>query len=484
MPYRREVDGLRAVAVVPVILWHAGFGYPSGGFIGVDIFFVISGFLITSILADEMASGRYSILRFYECRARRVLPALFFVIIVSYLFAWRWMQPGAFLDYSRSIGAATFFVSNIHFWQSTDYFAVADAQLPLLHTWSLAVEEQFYLVFPLVLWAAWRLAPGHVMPILAVAALASLGLSEWGWRNAQEANFVLAPTRAWELLAGACAALYCQRQTGQPPYSQIHSAIGLAMMLAPFFIYDETVPFPSVYALLPVVGATLMLVFGRQGTLAASVLSLPIFVGISTISYSAHLWHQPLFALARIRLLEPPSMMVMAGLSLGSLALAMMSWRFVEQPLRRKAGPTALSTPRFVGLMVAVALCLGGASLCGDSHAADIAAAMRLNGQSVLQVTGAGCPIDPLAMPRKCLRLAEFFKSKLAGNGITEIWLANRFYPPELTGPAMQDVLSFWETKGIKLSLFSPIPEFPDMRDRLIKSVWLGSKDPLPVTRP
>ena len=554
MKYRREVDGLRAVAVVPVILWHAGFALPTGGFAGVDVFFVISGFLITTILGDELAQGRYSILRFYERRARRILPALFLVIAVSYFFAWRWMQPAAFVGYSQSIAAATFFYSNIYFWQATDYFAVADGQLPLLHTWSLAVEEQFYLVFPLVLWALWRLVPRYIPLILIGAALASLALSEWGWRAASEANFFLAPTRAWELLAGASAAFFCQRRVAIPPKSQIMSALGLMMVLASFFIYDERTPFPSIYTLLPVAGTVMMLVFARQGTFAATLLSWPLFVGIGKISYSAYLWHQPIFALARIRLPEPPSMAMMAGLSLASLVLAALTWWFVEQPMRLSRGPGAFSIRRFSTMMGLTALVLAatavfgvvqngasfrfapdvnkmttrlsdeaarrdvaiGAGKCdfntkkvnlsldtfmknwscqprmtaqgvasdvaiyGDSHAADIAAAMRLNGQNVLQVTGAGCPLDPAEMLRKCRRLADFFKSKLGASGIREIWLANRFYPPELTRQSLERVVNFWATDGITLRLFSPMPEFADMRDKLIKSAWLQQDIPMP----
>ena len=141
LQYRREIDGLRAVAVLPVIFWHAGFEAISGGFIGVDIFFVISGFLIATILYEEVSTGRYSILRFYERRARRILPALFLVMAASIPFAWAWMQPEALIGFSESIAAATFFVSNIYFWLTSSYFAIVNEQLPLLHTWSLAVEE-------------------------------------------------------------------------------------------------------------------------------------------------------------------------------------------------------------------------------------------------------------------------------------------------------------------------------------------------------
>ena len=211
MRYRSEIDGLRALAVVPVVLFHAGVPLVGGGFVGVDVFFVISGYLITSILIEELDTGTFSIRRFYERRARRILPALFLVMAASVPFAWAWMQPDALIGFSESIAAATFFVSNIYFWQTSSYFAIVNEQLPLLHTWSLAVEEQFYLVFPLVLWALWKLSPRHLLSALILLALISLAYSEWRWRGASEANFYLAPSRAWELLAGAAAGIHCHR---------------------------------------------------------------------------------------------------------------------------------------------------------------------------------------------------------------------------------------------------------------------------------
>ena len=256
--YRTEVDGMRAVAVVPVVLWHAGFSAVPGGFVGVDVFFVISGFLIAGILYAEITDGRFSILRFYERRARRILPALFLVIAATYPFAWAWMLPGAFADYSRSILAATFFVSNIFFWVTSNYFGPGDGEMPLVHTWSLSVEEQFYIVFPILLFFLWRLAPRRVLPALVAAGLVSLGLSEWLADRASEANFFLAPTRAFELLAGAVAAIWCHGHPSAPVTAkgQALSAAGLAMMLAAIFLYSSATPIPSVYALLPVMRLT------------------------------------------------------------------------------------------------------------------------------------------------------------------------------------------------------------------------------------
>jgi peptidoglycan/LPS O-acetylase OafA/YrhL len=557
LQYRREIDGLRAVAVLPVIFWHAGFEAISGGFIGVDIFFVISGFLIATILYEEVSTGRYSILRFYERRARRILPALFLVMAASIPFAWAWMQPEALIGFSESIAAATFFVSNIYFWLTSSYFAIVNEQLPLLHTWSLAVEEQFYLVFPLLLWALWKLSPRHLMSALILLALISLAYSEWRWRGASEANFYLAPSRAWELLAGAAAGIHCHRHgvgSGNAWLNQTLSALGLAMMLLSFFVYDRFTPFPSLYALLPVIGAVLTLVFARTGTYTASFLSARPMVGIGMISYSAYLWHQPIFAFARIRLLYPPPSALMLALIVLSLALAALSWRYVERPFRQRRDHAAISTTRLWQFVATGALAFAALSaigpltngarfrfspevnaltdqfatvfderikvarvgycelntkivpieadafekswackplpggpladshvaIFGDSHSSDIAMAMRLNGQDVTHVAGAGCAVSPDLMLGKCRRLADFLKEQIALGGITDLWLVERYETRELRPKDIQSLIDYWQIPGVKVSVFAPMPEFPEMKDWLIKSVWLGRHDALP----
>jgi hypothetical protein len=182
--YRPEVDGLRAIAVLPVILFHAGAPWFGGGYVGVDVFFVISGYLITSILVEDLERGRFSLARFYERRARRILPALFFVLACTSVAAWVLMVPSQFEEYARALVAVVFFVSNIHFWRVEDYFAPAAEQNPLLHTWSLAVEEQCYIFFPLLLLLLWRLRGRKALQAIVVLTLASLLLSEWGRRHA------------------------------------------------------------------------------------------------------------------------------------------------------------------------------------------------------------------------------------------------------------------------------------------------------------
>ena len=347
MQYRKEIDGLRALAVIPVILFHAGFEGVSGGFIGVDIFFVISGYLITSILLKELESGSFTLLGFYERRIRRILPALFFVLLVCLPFAWMWLLPHELKDFGKSIIAVVVFASNILFWRESDYFAADAEMIPLLHTWSLAVEEQYYVFFPVLLMLLWPLGKQKLVAVVTVIGLVSLGFTEFAWRNFPEANFFLIITRAWELMMGGLVAFYhyyqnpgYQTPKGKKPFqgmvAQVASATGLLLILYAIFFFDRNTPFPSLYALIPTMGAALIILFATPKTWVNKLLSLKLMVGIGLISYSAYLWHQPLFVFARFRSLEEPNMWVFGGLSLVTFLLAFLSWRFVEKPFRNK----------------------------------------------------------------------------------------------------------------------------------------------------
>lgn len=337
MQYRPEIDGLRAVAVLPVILFHGGFDIFSGGFVGVDVFFVISGYLITTLLIEDIEQGKFSLLSFYERRARRILPALFFVMLCCLPFAWLWMMPEDLRDFAQSVLAVSVFASNFLFWRETNYFTVNAEEKPLLHTWSLAVEEQYYIVFPILLVLLWRFGRSPAFWVIFLIAVISLALSEWGWRNKPSANFYLAPTRAWELFAGSLAAFIVTKH-GIRGNNWLALA-GLGAIGFSIFAFDHTTPFPSIYTLVPVLGVVLLILFATGETIAARILSTRVLVGIGLVSYSAYLWHQPLFAFARIRSFFEPGLALMSGLAVLSIILAAVTWKLVEQPFRGKNAP-------------------------------------------------------------------------------------------------------------------------------------------------
>ena len=381
MKYRAEIDGLRALAVVPVILFHAGFQLFSGGFVGVDVFFVISGYLITTILIEDIETKRFSILNFYERRARRILPALFFITLLCIPFAWMWMLPSQMKDFSQSLVAVSLFASNILFWLESGYFEADAEEKPLLHTWSLAVEEQYYVFFPIFLIFAWRFGKNRVFWVIVVMAAISLALSEWGWRNRATANFYLAPMRAWELLAGSISAFIVQRIGVQK--NNALASLGLAAIIFSIFAYDESTPFPSVYALVPVLGVVLLVLYADKETLAAKLLGTRVFVGVGLISYSAYLWHQPLFAFARIRLSEHPSELLMLSLSFISITLAYLSWRYVEKPFRDSEflGASKVFAFSIIGLSGFIAIGVAGVYTEGHQYRYD-------NNERSIWVTG------------------------------------------------------------------------------------------------
>jgi peptidoglycan/LPS O-acetylase OafA/YrhL len=337
--YRREIDGLRALAVLPVILFHAGIDTFRGGFVGVDVFFVISGYLITSITLAEKEAGTFSIINFYERRARRILPALFLVMTICIPFAWLWLLPSDMKDFSQSLVAVSIFASNILFWRESGYFETAAELKPLLHTWSLALEEQYYMLFPLFILLTWRLGKRWIVGILAVLAIVSLAVAHWGAYNIPAPTFFLLPTRGWELAIGAFIAFYLSNKefvSVSETIKQIASTLGLSLVLYAVFTFSEKTPFPSLYALVPTIGTALIILFAAPNTFVGRLLGTKAFVGIGLISYSAYLWHQPLFAFARHRSLEEVSEVVFLLLAIAALMLAYVSWRFVEVPFRDK----------------------------------------------------------------------------------------------------------------------------------------------------
>jgi len=339
MEYRREIDGLRALAVLPVIFFHAGYEVFSGGFVGVDVFFVISGYLITKIIIADLDKGRFSIVVFYERRARRILPALFLVMLVCLPFAWLWLLPSDMKDFSQSLVAVVLFASNVLFWKESGYFDVAAELKPLLHTWSLAVEEQYYLFFPVFLMLAWRFGRQVVLFTMGALALGSLIFAQWSVSSDPALAFYLLPTRGWELLIGAFVAFILDSMNGVAPRRSIAETggwVGVALLGYSVLTFDEATPFPGLGALVPTVGTALIILFASPATVVGRVLGNRGFVGVGLISYSAYLWHQPLFAFLRHRSLTEPSALLFFVMALASLALAYFSWRFVETPFRSK----------------------------------------------------------------------------------------------------------------------------------------------------
>ena len=345
--YRPEIDGLRAISVLSVIFFHAGlFGF-SGGYIGVDVFFVISGYLITKILINEYEQNKFSYEGFLERRIRRILPALFFMLSVVTILSSIVLLPSELKSFGQSLAATSLFISNIFFWRTTNYFSEAAEFIPLIHTWSLAVEEQYYIFFPIFLAIIWRFGKTRIFWIILVITLFSLLLSEWGWRNKSIANFFLSPFRAWEILFGALAAF------GQIQFRQITNNLlastGLILILGSAVFFDDYTPTPSLFILAPTGGAVLIILFGNANTFVGRILSIKPLVGIGLISYSTYLWHQPVFALTRLNFQSDLGLVISIMLIIISMAVGYFSWRYVEKPFRNKSTLT-LSRPKIFSL--------------------------------------------------------------------------------------------------------------------------------------
>lgn len=320
-----------------MIFFHAGFDFFSGGYVGVDIFFVISGYLITTIILADLANKKFSLIDFYERRARRILPALLFVMLVSIPFAWVLLPPFDLANYSRSLEASTLFVSNFLFLQDGGYFLTASELKPMLHTWSLSLEEQFYMTFPILLIFCSRLGKNFSFIAIVMLCVFSLACAQIGSIYFPVANFFLLPTRVWELGGGSVAAFYMQGSNYQ---FQLKSTLkewlgflGLIMILASIVFFKNTTPFPSFYSLIPVVGAILLLIFAYPDTVVGKILGNRLFVFIGLISYSAYLWHQPIFSFSRFYFSSINTSLMM-GLILLVLLLSVFTWRYVEAPIR------------------------------------------------------------------------------------------------------------------------------------------------------
>jgi peptidoglycan/LPS O-acetylase OafA/YrhL len=346
--YRPHIDGLRAVAIIPVLLFHLGVAAVPGGFIGVDVFFVVSGYLITSVLMNDLESGRYSVARFYQRRILRIFPALIVMLVVVAVVSVFVYFPSDLRSVGWQLLTSAAFVSNFYFWSEAGYFTAAAETQPLLHTWSLAVEEQFYIFFPLLLFVLFRYARKHLVVILAVLSVVSLIASIVLTYRDQPTAFYLLPTRAWELGVGAILSIVVGRSLTHRPNGWV-AFVGALLILVPVLVYQSgNPPFPGWSAVFPVVGTALVIGWA-EGSLVGKILSSRPVAYIGKVSFSLYLWHWPIIVFYKA--VSGPALAgwEMLGLGLASLACGVVSTEFVERPFRT---PRARSTsaPRVIAI--------------------------------------------------------------------------------------------------------------------------------------
>jgi len=346
LTYRPEIDGLRAIAVIAVIFYHAritilGHQPFKGGFIGVDIFFVISGYLITSIIIKELVTtGTFSFKHFYEGRIRRILPALLFVMLASLPFAWMYLLPSSFVDFSKSILYSLGFSSNFYFHYSGQQYGAESGLLkPFFHTWSLSVEKQYYILFPIVLLITFKYFRKYLVHILILGFIISLVSAEWTSRNYESASFYFIHTRMWELIAGSILAYFeitLGHRSKNKTLNLILPTIGLILIGYSILFFNDGIFHPSFYTLLPIIGVCLIIWFSSKNELITKILSTKLFVGIGLISYSLYLWHYPIFAFGRE--IEFFDGSIIAKLIIGFLIiiLSIFSYFFIEKQFRNR----------------------------------------------------------------------------------------------------------------------------------------------------
>jgi peptidoglycan/LPS O-acetylase OafA/YrhL len=345
LTYRPEIDGLRAIAISVVILYHANlnvFGHQlfKGGFIGVDIFFVISGYLITSIILKELVTtGSFSFKYFYERRIRRILPALFVVILVSLPFSWIYLLPQDLLNFSKSILYSLGFSSNYYFHYSSLEYAVGELRNPFLHTWSLSVEEQYYILFPIILLITFKYLRRYCFHILIFLFFVSLCLAEWTSRNHPSISFYFLHTRIWELLAGSILAFF-EIKLGYRSKIKILNLIlplvGLVLIGHSVIFFDDKTVHPSFYTLSPIIGVCLIIWFSNKDELVTKILSTKFLVGIGLISYSLYLWHYPIFSFVTKMSFIDGSIFTKSIIVITVFVCSIISYYLIEIPFRKK----------------------------------------------------------------------------------------------------------------------------------------------------
>lgn len=364
--HRDDIEGLRAVAIIPIILFHSGISALSGGFVGVDIFFVISGYLITSIVLRDMTAGRFSLLGFYRRRMVRIFPALFAMLIIVLAFAMIILLPIEFERLAHSAMAATGFASNLYFWRTSDYFSPAAELMPLLHTWSLGVEEQFYIFYPFFLLLVTRFWARGLRLLLPLAALASLGLGALVALHSPVAAFYLLPFRAWELLLGAMLAAGIFPQVTRQGGRAALALAGALLVVAAVFLVRAGAYFPVPLGLLPCIGTALLIGYG-EGTPVGRLLEWAPLRWIGRISYSVYLWHWPIIALYRTETGISLDLKETALLVAASIAAGAASYYLVERPFMSRFRDRGSSRRIVAGGILAVVAGVAGVFLLNAS---------------------------------------------------------------------------------------------------------------------
>lgn len=362
MRYRKEIDGLRAIAVTAVILFHADFKIFNGGFIGVDIFFVISGYLITTIITDEIKNNSFSLINFYIRRAERILPALFLVVAVTIPICAIVMESRDLAKFYKSVASVPIFISNVTFWSiANDYFHTASELQPLIHTWSLAVEEQFYIVFPIFLLLTFKFCKSWTLFLLALFGITSLLVAEWSSTAHPSFSFYWIPTRAFEILAGALLSFFTHNKKIGQLNGEFLSLTGLIIVIIEIIRFDSTTSSPSLHTLIPIIGTCLILAFANEKNTTGRFLGNVIFVKIGIISYSAYLIHQPLLAILKYISLNPFPTEFSLLLVIIVFIISWIMWRYIEIPFRTHVYINSKSTITYI-ILTGVILIISGIS--------------------------------------------------------------------------------------------------------------------------
>lgn len=408
--YRPDIDGIRSLAILSVVFYHGGLPLVTGGFTGVDIFFVISGYLIGGHIFAELCAGDFSFLRFYQRRAKRILPAFYAVIVFSILAAFFLLSPAEMIDFGQSSFYATLSSSNIYFWHSINYFSPTAEFSPMLMTWSLGVEEQFYAVIPLLMVLLTRIRRAWLLPAALIVCVLSFILAFFAVRYRPAMAFYVLPTRAWELGAGVVLAvieLSRKRVSLSGSLIQLLSLTGLVLMLAPVFLLSASSPFPGLAALPSVLGTALVIAFPTSW-INRRLLALPPLVFIGRISYSLYLWHWPLLCFLRIACGDKPPQWAACMAIAAAFVGAVLSYFFIEQPLRKSVRPPVPLLIRYALVSVVVlAACAALWKSHGVPHRFPQLDPMEQDSENLMRldpclVSGDGFPASP-----RCYNLAD-----------------------------------------------------------------------------